>query len=229
MPKRADNPEAPLVLEVERFEHVSAGAERVLLRIDGRYGERPGKRVLDAMLFVDDGLAVHRHAPLEDAGADVDSWLWRAAFDVPATYLTDERTRFALESQPGCLIDLPRPGELARGGAMPLGARAAHMARRYAAAIAVLLAVAVTPGGLPASARTEVLRVHHADGSVVYLTRGGQVLSQIPADAVIIDQGPAPAPQPQMTPAQPAPSHPPVDIGATKQPDHAATPDVGGR
>src|SRR4051794_40675899 len=153
MPKRADNPEAPLVLEVERFEHVSAGAERVLLRIDGHYGDRPGKRILDAKLFVDDGLAVHRHAPLEDAGADVDSWLWRAAFDVPASYLTDERTRFAIESQPGCLLDLPRPGEILRSPAMPITARAARVARRYAVAVAVMLSVAVTPGGMPASAR----------------------------------------------------------------------------
>src|SRR3954464_3493520 len=147
MPQRAEQHDGPLLLEIERFEHLAAGAERVLLRLDGRYADRPGKRVLDAMLFVDDGLAVHRHAPLEDAEADVDSWLWRAAFDVPAAYLTDERTRFALESQPGRLIDLPLPSPPARGASMPLTARAAHPARRYAVAIAVLVAVAVTPGG----------------------------------------------------------------------------------
>src|SRR3954467_8440520 len=133
MPTREGHPDGPLVLEVERFEHVSAGADRVLLRVDGRYGDRPGKRVLDAKLFVDDGLAVHRHGPLEDADGDGDSWLWRAAFDVPAAYLTDERTRFALESQPGCLIDLPRPVQLPRGASLPITARAAHTARRYAA------------------------------------------------------------------------------------------------
>src|SRR3954452_24127169 len=154
MPQRAENHDRPLVLEVERFEHVPAGAERVMLRIDGRYGDRPGKRVLDAMLFVDDGLAVHRHAPLEEADGDVDSWLCRAAFDIPAAYLTDERTRFAIESEPGRLIDLPRPGELPGRAALPITARAAHTARRYAVAIAVLVTVAVTPGGLPASART---------------------------------------------------------------------------
>src|SRR3954452_11446420 len=104
MPQRAENHDAPLVLEVERFEHVPAGAERVLLRIDGRYGDRPGQRVLEAMLFVEDGLAGHRHAPPGEKTAGVDSWLWRAAFDVPAAYLTDERTRFALESKPGCLV-----------------------------------------------------------------------------------------------------------------------------
>src|SRR3954469_6524603 len=205
MPQRAENHDAPLVLEVERFEHVPAGAERVLLRIDGRYGDRPGKRVLDAMLFVDDGLAVHRHAPLEDDAAVVDSWLWRAAFDVPAAYLTDERTRFALESEPGCLIELPRPGEVLGRSAIPITARAAHVARRYAAAIAVILAVAVTPGGMPASARTEILRVDNPDGSVVFMTSDGQTLAEIPADAVIIDQGaqpaaPDPAPQPEPEP-----------------------------
>ena len=30
---------APVLLEVERFEQVRAGAERVVLRVDGRYGE----------------------------------------------------------------------------------------------------------------------------------------------------------------------------------------------
>src|SRR3954451_20469611 len=205
MPTREGHPDGPLVLEVERFEHVSAGAERVLLRVDGRYGDRPGKRVLDAMLFVDDGLAVHRHAPLSDADGDIDSWLWRAAFDVPVSYLTDERTRFAIESQPGCLIDLPNPSEIRRSSSVPLTARAAHIARRYAVAIAVMVTVAVTPGGMPASARTELLRVHNADGSVVYMTPDGQTVAQIPADAVIVDQQPAPAPAPAPQPAAPQP------------------------
>jgi hypothetical protein len=220
MPQRAEKQEGPLVLEVERFEHLSAGAERVLLRLDGRYGDRPGKRVLDAMLFVDDGLAVHRHAPLEDDDAAVDSWLWRAAFDVPAAYLTDERTRFALESDPGCLIELPRPGELLAHSAIPITARAAHIARRYAVAVAVILAVAVTPGGLPASARTEVLRVHNPDGSVVYMTRDGQTLAQIPADAVIVDQSPqpaAPAPAPQPQPQAPDQQQAPSKLGLTEK------------
>src|SRR3954462_8034317 len=207
MPKRAEKHERPLLLEVERFEHVPAGSERVLLRIDGRYGDRPGKRVLDAMLFVDDGLAVHRHSPAAEGIENVDSWLWRAAFDVPTAYLTDERTRFALESQPGCLVELPHPSQLLGArGAVPMTARAAHVARRYAVAIAVLLTVAVTPGGMPASARTEILRVHNADGSVVYMTREGQTVAELPADAGIVDQPAAPA-QPAATP-QPAPPQP---------------------
>src|SRR4051812_16715659 len=215
MSQRAENPEAPLVLEVERFEHAPAGAERVMLRIDGRYGDRPGKRVLDAMLFVDDGLAVHRHAPLADAAAGADSWLWRAVFDVPTAYLTDERTRFALESQPGCLVELPHPSELLGAhGAVPLTARAAHVARRYAVAIAVLLTVAVTPGGMPASARTEILRVHNADGSVVYMTRDGQTVAEVPADAIVVEQQPA-APQP----AAPQPAAPQTPAAPSKWDD----------
>src|SRR4051812_13064617 len=214
MPQRAENHAGPLLLEVERFEHLAAGAERVLLRIDGRYSDRPGKRVLDAMLFVDDGLAVHRHAPLSDADGDIDSWLWRAAFDVPASYLTDERTRFAIESQPGCLIDLPNPSEIRRSSSVPLTARAAHVARRYAVAIAVMVTVAVTPGGMPASARTEILRVHNADGSVVYMTRDGQTVAEVPADAIVVEQQPA-APQP----AAPQPAAPQTPAAPSKWDD----------
>ena len=224
MHSRAEKHSGPLLLEVERFEHVPAGAERVLLRIDGHYGDRPGKRVLDARLFVDDGLAVHRHSPVEEGDASDEAWLWRAAFDVPAHYLTDERTRFALESEPGCLIDLPRPGDIGRGSAVPITARAAHLARRYAVAVAVLVAVAVTPGGMPASARTEILRVHQPDGSVIYLTRDGQQVGSLPADAVVIDQNPAPEPAPQPAPApQPQPEPQPKPDPAPKMEDKGAT------
>jgi hypothetical protein len=170
---------APVLLEVERFEHVRAGGERVLLRVDGRYGDRPGRRVLEACLFVDDGLAVHRHTPLPDyaPGAGDDAWLWRAAFEVPESYLTDERTRFAIEASPGSLVDLPRPGEaLASSSSVALSARSARIVRRYAAAIAVVLSVAVAPGALPSQARNEVLRVHHPDGSVGYVSSDGQPL-----------------------------------------------------
>jgi hypothetical protein len=225
---------APVLLEVERFEQALAGAERVVLRVDGRYAERPGKRVLDARLFVDDGLAVHRHAPLADPADPADGWLWRAAFEVPASYLTDARTRFALESEPGSLIDLPRPAELQRGASsVPVTARAAHLARRYAAAVAVVLTVAVAPGALPSQARTEVLRVHHADGSVVYVTSDGRTLAALPADAVVIDQpAPAPVPEPPAEPAaapapepQPAPSMQAADGDAKAAPTEDGTKD----
>jgi hypothetical protein len=210
----------PVLLEVERFEQIRAGAERVLLRVDGRYGDRPGKRVLDAMLFVDDGLAVHRHAPLGDDADPADGWLWRAAFEVPASYLTDARTRFALESEPGCLLDLPRPAELLRTAAVPLTARAAHIARRYAAVVAIVLAAAVAPGGLPAHAGPSVLRVHHADGTVTYVTSDGQPLAEVPADAQVVDQpapaeaAPAPAPAPEAQQADGKKSAPPKPAGA---------------
>ena len=216
--------DTPVLLEIERFEHVSAGAERVLLRVDGRYAERPGKRVLDAMLFVDDGLAVHRHAPLEDGADAADGWLWRAAFDVPASYLVDDRTRFALESDPSGLIDLPRPVELGARAAVPLTERAAHTARRYAAAIAVVLAVAVAPGGLPAHARTEVLRVRNADGSVVYVTADGRTLTELPPDAVIVDDQAPPAPAPEPAPAAPAPEPEPGPAAAPPRMHNGATP-----
>jgi murein DD-endopeptidase MepM/ murein hydrolase activator NlpD len=203
----ASHTSAPVLLEVERFQHHAATGERVVLRVDGRYGERPGKRVLDAMLFVDDGLAVHRHAPLPGDGEPADGWLWRAAFEVPSSYLTDARTRFALESEPGSLIDLPRPAELISSPAIPLTARGAQIARRYAAAVAIFLAVAVAPGALPSQARTEVLRVHHADGSVVYMTTDGQTLAELPPDAVVIDQ---PAPAMEAAQPQPQPDTPPA-------------------
>jgi murein DD-endopeptidase MepM/ murein hydrolase activator NlpD len=219
------HPSTSVLLEVERFEHASAGAERVLLRVDGTYTDRPGKRVLDAMLFVDDGLAVHRHAPLPDSDEPVEGWLWRAAFDVPASYLTDERTRFALESDPGRLIDLPYPSEIPSSPAVPLTARAAYVARRYAAAIAVVLTVALAPGGMPAHARTEVLRVTQADGSVIYMTTDGRTLQELPPDAVVIDRTPpAPAPTPSMNagaPAAPAPD-PPQAAPSPSQPQPSA-------
>ena len=199
---------APVLLEVERFEQVRAGAERVLLRLDGRFGERPGKRILEAKLFVDDGLAVRRHSPVGNTELeDVDKgWLWRASYEVPSSYLTDARTRFALESEPGRLLDLPRPAQMLLPPAVPITARTAHIARRYAAAVAILLAAAVAPGGLPAQARNEILRVHHADGSVAYVTSDGQTIAEVPPDATVVDE-PAPA-QETATPAPPDPKPP---------------------
>ena len=122
-----------------------------------------------------------------------DSWLWRASFDVPASYLTDARTRFALESVPGRLLDLPRPGQLLAGPAVPLTARAAHVARRYAAAIAMLLAAAVVPGGLPAQRRRRDHPGHAADGTVSYMTTDGRRLAQ-PPPRPLRPRPPRPAP-----------------------------------
>ncbi|MEA2430296.1 MAG: hypothetical protein QOI19_769, partial [Thermoleophilaceae bacterium] len=201
----------PVLLEVERFEQVRAGAERVLLRLDGRYSDRPGKRVLEAKLFVDDGLDVQRHSPLGNTDPEDrdEGWLWRASYEVPASYLTDARTRFALESEPGHLLDLPRPAQmLLPAPAVPISARTAQVARRYAAAVAVVLAAAVAPGGLPAQARNEVLRVHHADGSVAYVSSDGRPVADVPAEATVVDQTP-PAEDPAAAPPAPAAPAPP--------------------
>ena len=209
---------APRLLEVAGFEHSTLRGERVLLRLDGRYLERPGKRILEATLFVDDGLSIHRHSQLPDlAEAEdpraADDWLWRAAFAVPASYLSDARTSFALQADPGGMLDLPYPvAKSAAGGARPLSLRAAHTARRYAAAVAILVTVAVAPGGLPADARTEVIKVTKADGTVVYVTSDGRELAQLPEDGVITESQvlPPPAPEPAATApdtaAQPKPA-----------------------
>jgi hypothetical protein len=98
--------------------------------------------------------------------------------------------------------------------AIPITARAAHLARRYAAAVAVVLAVAVAPGALPSQARTEILRVHHADGSISFVTTDGQTVAELPPDAVIVDQ---PATPPAME-AAPAPAATPTD---SPKPDSA--------
>ncbi len=199
------------LLEVERFEHVAATAERVLLRLDGRYLERPGRRILDATLFVDDGLAVHRHAPLPDPGgpdADIPTWIWRAAFAIPSSYLADARTQFALQAEPGELLALCEPQPTRLADLAPESRRGTvRLARRYAAAIATIITVAVTPGTLPAAARTEVLKVRRPDGSIVYLSTDGRQLSMLPPDAEVIDETgaqPAAAPAPPPAPSTPS-------------------------
>jgi len=119
--------------------------------------------------------------------------------------------RFALESEPGHLLDLPRPAQMLPAPPVPVTARAAHIARRYAVAVAIVLAAAVAPGGLPAQARNEVLRVHHSDGTIAYVTTDGQTLAEVPPDTVVIDQ---PAP----TDPVPAESSPPSMTAANPQP-----------
>src|SRR5438128_175405 len=87
------------------------------------------------------------------------------------------------ESHAGCLVDPARPHSGARG------------ARRYAAAIAILLAAAVVPGGLPAQAGDSLLRVTNADGTVSYVNPDGQSVPAAPATAVATaDPAAAPAP-----------------------------------
>jgi hypothetical protein len=211
----------PVLLEVERFEQVSAGAERVLLRLDGRCADRPDRRVLEAKLFVDDGLAIHRHSPLGDPDLeDVEAgWLWRASYEVPASYLTDARTRFALESEPGRLLDLPRPAQmlLPAAPAVPISARTAQLARRYAAAIAITLAAALTPGVLPAQAGEELLRVTRPDGTVVYVTADGQPVDAAPPTAPAGQPASTPAPDPAPAATPPTDSNPQVPAAGDAQ------------
>ncbi|MEA2404792.1 MAG: hypothetical protein QOE08_1439, partial [Thermoleophilaceae bacterium] len=231
----------PLLLEVADFRHTSFGTERVLLRVDGRYLDRPGRRILEATLFVDDGLSIHRHAPLPEPDGDggLEDWLWRAAFAVPASYLADERTTFALEAEPGAMLELPFPLAAALPAATtarPISGRAAHTARRYAAAVAVLVTVAVSPGGLPAAARTDVIKVTKADGSVVYVTGDGRELPQLPEDGVITGSQVAPPPAPQPPPpqqpvappaAKPAPAPAPAPAPVKKKPKRSVPTMLG--
>jgi hypothetical protein len=215
--KSQDSP--PILLEVERFEQVHAREGRVILRVDGRYGDRPGRRVLDAKLYVDDGLAIHRHAPLGESDPELidDGWLWRASYEIPASYLTDARTRFALESEPGSLLDLPRLGEVViPGAAVPVTSRTAHLARRYAAAIAILLAAAVAPGGLPAQAGETVLNPNKGDATAGYVQADGTAPDPATPAPPSADEAPAPpaaapaadAQQQDQTDAQSAPAKP---------------------
>jgi hypothetical protein len=233
LPISHESPDSPpILLEVERFEQVHACAGRVILRVDGRYGDRPGRRVLDAKLYVDDGLAIHRHTPLGESDPDLvdDGWLWRASYEVPESYLTDARTRFALESELGNLLGLPRPGDVIPGPAVPVTARAAHIARRYAAAIAILLAAALAPGGLPAHAGDALLQA--PDGTVTTaIDPDAQTPDGQAHDAAAADQ-PAPAPAPAPAPsgdtsaaAQPEPAKADAQPAATK-PAATTTPVV---
>src|SRR5256885_7110958 len=104
-------------VEVERFEHVLARPDRALLRLDGRYSEAPGPGTLEAILVVDDGESVRRHLALPDPNRldpsfeDEEDWFWRTAFVVSTVCLRDQRTAFALEAEPGVLVDLPFPVE----------------------------------------------------------------------------------------------------------------------
>ena len=49
--------------------------------------------------------------------------------DQLTSYLTDARTRFAIEASPGSLVDLPRPAEALSASAIPLSSRSARILR----------------------------------------------------------------------------------------------------
>ncbi|MDQ4041791.1 MAG: hypothetical protein M3141_08580, partial [Actinomycetota bacterium] len=67
--------------QVERFEHVAATPESVLLRVAGRWVGERRERLPAPTLLVDDGRTVHRLSPLPapdelspQAGPEAPSW-----------------------------------------------------------------------------------------------------------------------------------------------------------
>jgi hypothetical protein len=146
----------PSGLELDRFEQVLAGEDRVLLRVLGRYHGEPGAAALDAVLITDDGLNVHRHSVLPDLSTGTTSHAWRAGFDVALDLLEDRRIAFAIETTEGILLDLPHPEEHYYA---PLVNAApgftTKKARRHLALVAGMLAAASIPMGIPAIAVPE--------------------------------------------------------------------------
>ncbi|MEA2444110.1 MAG: hypothetical protein QOJ12_1402, partial [Thermoleophilales bacterium] len=146
----------PSGLELDRFEQVLAGEDRVLLRVLGRYHGEPGAAALDAVLIADDGLNVHRHSVLPDLSTGKTSYAWRAGFDVAIDLLEDRRIAFAIETTEGILLDLPHPEEHYYA---PLVNAApgftTKKARRHLALVAGMLAAASIPMGIPAIAIPE--------------------------------------------------------------------------
>ena len=189
---------APSGLELDRFEQVLAGEDRVLLRVLGRYVGTSGAAALDAVLIADDGLNVYRHEPLPDLLAGkTDAPNWRAGFDVALDLLEDRRVAFAIETGEGILLDLPHPEE---HYLTPLINAApgftTKKARRHLALVAGMLAAASVPMGIPAIAVTQNPSLTAAELELCQVDR-----------PVAIEQGihcpPAP-PAPAQAPAPPA-------------------------
>jgi hypothetical protein len=211
-------------IEVDTFEHVVASPERTLLRVDGRYPEGSGGWVLDATLVVDDGESVRRHRALPDANlvkaglAEDEEWFWRAAFVVSSAYLRDQRTAFALEAEPGVLIDLPFPVE--RLVPLELAGRAASGGRfsgRQAVALGLALTIALSSSSIPALADTHMLNVHGPDGKV----------TQVPATGgVAATPAPPPPSTPQQAPVAAAPADPVQPAPQQPQPQQQPQPEV---
>jgi Transglycosylase SLT domain len=135
-------------LQVDSFDLVPGGRELALLRLEGRYRSRLARPLFEAVLLLDDGLAIHRHEPLPqsedltlgDAEAD---WAWRAAFAVSLAALEDPETAFALEAGSGVRVDLGRPSVWQPPRA-PRRRRRRPVGRRAAAA-AMLVALLAAP------------------------------------------------------------------------------------
>jgi hypothetical protein len=197
----------PSPVEVDRFEHVLASPDKALLRLNGSYVEVPGPRTLEAVLVVDDGESVRRHLALPDPNRldgellD-DEWFWQTAFVVSSACLRDQRTAFALEPEPGVLMELPWP--LERLVPERIVSRGGRVAPKQAVALGLALTIALSSTAFPALADTHVLNVQGPDGQVTQMGRDGtpvQSASPTMGAASSAPAAPAAAPQPDATAA----------------------------
>jgi hypothetical protein len=219
-PIRAQKPTrfVPSGLELDRFEQVLTGEDRVLLRVLGRYHGQPGAAALDAVLIADDGLHVHRHKPLPDLAAGTGSYAWRAGFDVALDLLEDRRVAFAIETGEGILLDLPHPEEhhlLPVINAAP--GFTTRKARRHLALVAGMLAAASIPLGIPAIAVPEG---EPADPAALCVSD-----PQTAAAQGIACPTPAPAATPEGTPAPTDPATAAQQAQAAVDAEQPATPE----
>jgi hypothetical protein len=206
----------PSGLELDRFEQVLTGEDRVLLRVLGRYHGQPGAASLDAVLIADDGLHVHRHDPLPDLTAGAVAAQWRAGFDVALDLLEDRRVAFAIETGEGILLDLPHPDEYEL---LPLihstPGFTTRKARRHLALVAGMLAAASIPMGIPAIAITQD-EAAQTDPTALCTTD-----PQAAAAQGIACPAPAAAPTPTGT-SEPAAAATPTDTATAAQQAQAA-------
>jgi murein DD-endopeptidase MepM/ murein hydrolase activator NlpD len=153
-------------LVVDRFEYLSTGDERSLLRVAARFdagggGALAARRTLaGARLLIGGDGDSFRLDSLPDPGAikplpESGLWLWRAGFVVPQEVVKSRRTVFAIEADDDVLLELPRPAQLrmpeptTRKG---LAARVVAGARGpYMLLVGGLLAAALAPLTLPSS------------------------------------------------------------------------------
>jgi hypothetical protein len=179
---------------VEQFEHVPAGRELALLRLEGRYRSKLARPLLDAALLVDDGLAIHRHAPLPAShelrpAASDDEWLWRSAFAISVAALEDEETSFAVEIAPNLVLEIGRPGTWeAPRSARRRRAKAPAMGARAAAA-SILLALALTPVNIDGMAEGAVMKLKKADGTVEAIVTQAPPLERPPYEELCTEPG----------------------------------------
>nr|MBA2505185.1 hypothetical protein [Thermoleophilaceae bacterium] len=103
-------PKQPISFDVEAFELVPAGDERVLVRVSGRW-RGPARSLGDIALVLSAGGKRRRVRALpdpsaEDPTAGPDGVVWRGAFSLPLARV--EGASFSLASEAGA-VELPRP------------------------------------------------------------------------------------------------------------------------